>query len=222
MERFRRELAPEHHRHELDARQFGNRARSDEAPVAQHGDPVADRIDLIEEMGDEDDADAAALEIPQDLEKRLDLVRVEAGGRLVEDEHLGREIDGARDGDDLLDGHRIGAQGIGDVDIEAIACQKLRGTAAHLAGAHEAEAVRLTADEEVFRHRQVRQQVHLLIDGADAKRERVGRIARVDVLPVEANGAGIALEHARQHLDQRRLAGAVLAQQAVDLAAHAG
>ena len=152
MERFRRELAAEHHRHELDARQFGNRARSDEAPIAQHGDPVADRIDLVEEVGDEDDADAAALEIPQDLEKRLDLVRVEAGGRLVEDEHLGREIDGARDGDDLLDGHRVGAQGIGDVDIEAIACQKLLGKPAHLAGAHEAEAVRLTADEEVFRH----------------------------------------------------------------------
>ena len=110
VQRLRREFAAEHHRHELDARQFGNRARADEAPVAQHGDPVADRIDLIEEMGDEDDADAAALEIPQDLEKRLDLVRVEARRRLVEDQHLGREIDGARDGDDLLNGDRVGAQ----------------------------------------------------------------------------------------------------------------
>ena len=33
----------------------------DEPAVAQHGDAVADRIDLIEEMRDEDDADAAAL-----------------------------------------------------------------------------------------------------------------------------------------------------------------
>ena len=35
-------------------------------------------------------------------------LRVEAGGRLVEDQHLARELDGAGDGDDLLHGDRVG------------------------------------------------------------------------------------------------------------------
>src|SRR5690606_34543121 len=63
------ELAPEHHGDQVAARQVGRLARADELAVAQHGDAVADLVDLFEEMGDEDDAEAALLEAAHDAEE---------------------------------------------------------------------------------------------------------------------------------------------------------
>ena len=47
-------------------------------------------------------------------------------------------------------------------------------------------------------------------------------VAKLTSFPAKAHAAGIGLDHAGDDLDQRRLAGAVLAQHGVDLAALAG
>ena len=52
------QLAPEHLRDQLEARQLGRRVGPDQPAVAQDRDPVGDRVDLVEEVGDEDDRDA--------------------------------------------------------------------------------------------------------------------------------------------------------------------
>ena len=62
-------------------------ALADQPAVAQNRDAVADLVDLIEKMRDEDDADAAQRELAHDREQDLDLVAIEARGRLVEDQH---------------------------------------------------------------------------------------------------------------------------------------
>ncbi|GAA0000194.1 hypothetical protein BRDID11002_01940 [Bradyrhizobium diazoefficiens] len=92
------------------------------------------------------------------------------------------------------------------------------GAAAHLAVAHDAEAHRLAVEKQVLRHREIRQQIDLLVDRSDAGLKRgLGR-ARRDLLAAEPDDAGVAREYAGDDLDQRGLAGAVLAEQRMDLA----
>jgi hypothetical protein len=218
VQRFRRKFTSQHHGYELKPRQLGNRPSAHEPAVAQNGDPVTNRIDLIEKMRDEHDSDAAALQIFEDAEEGPYFVRIEACRRLVEDQDLGREVHRTRDRHDLLDGHGVAAQRIGHVDVETVICEQRRGATAHLARAYKAEAMRLPTDEKVFRHGHIRQKVHLLVDGADPQRERVGRIASRDVPTVETDRAAVAFEYASQHFDQRRLSSSVFAKQSMNLA----
>ena len=45
-------------------------------------------------MADEDDADAAAGQLTHDPEQDIDLVAIETGGGLVEDQDARRQVDG--------------------------------------------------------------------------------------------------------------------------------
>jgi hypothetical protein len=206
----------------VDPRQRGGRPLADQPAVAQHRDAVADLIDLIEKMGDEHDADAAQRELAHHREQDLDLMAIEARGRLVEDQHPRRQVDGAGDRGDVLHRDRIVSERLGDVDMQVELRKQRGGATAHLGLAHQAEPRRLPAEIEVLRHRQVRQQIDLLIDGGDARIDRLLGRARRDLGAAEPDDAGIAREHAGHRLDQRGLARAVLAEQRVDFAGPQG
>ena len=60
----------------------------DRRAVAQDGDLVGDAGDLVQLVRDDDRGDALALELEQEVEQRLAVGLVEAGGRLVEDQEL--------------------------------------------------------------------------------------------------------------------------------------
>ena len=83
---------------------------ADQRAVAQHRHAVADLVDLLEEVRDEQDGDTAVLEIPDHPEQLGHLIGVEARGRLVEDEHPHIARDRPRDRDQLLDGERVAAE----------------------------------------------------------------------------------------------------------------
>ena len=51
--------APEHRLHQVDAQQLLGQVLADELAVAQHRHAVADLVDLVEEVRDEEDRDAA-------------------------------------------------------------------------------------------------------------------------------------------------------------------
>ena len=51
--------APEHRVHQVDPEELPGEVLADELAVAQHGHAVADLVDLVEEVGDEEDGDAA-------------------------------------------------------------------------------------------------------------------------------------------------------------------
>ena len=53
----------------------------DRGPVAQDGDPIADREDLFQLVRDVDAGDAPRLEFAEDREQQVDLVVGEGGGR---------------------------------------------------------------------------------------------------------------------------------------------
>ena len=79
----------------------GGGAVGDEVAIAHDRDLVAMGRQLLEPVGDGDDRSARFAERAQDAEEDFGLVRVEHGGRLVEDEHGAGEEDGL-DGFDLL------------------------------------------------------------------------------------------------------------------------
>ena len=83
----------------------------------------------------------------------------------------------------------------------------------------EARALdRLAAEEEVARDRKLRDQGRVLVDRLDAERDRVGGAADVDLAAADVDVAAGRRDRARQNLDQRRLAGAVVAEEPDDLA----
>ncbi len=101
------QLAAEHVLDQAQAVEVGGAFHDQLAAVAQDGDTVGQREDLIEEVGDEDDPEPPVAQAPDHVEQHLHLPRVERGGRLVQDQHLARQRHRAGDGHDLLDGDRL-------------------------------------------------------------------------------------------------------------------
>ena len=71
-------------------------------PGSQHGDPVGDRHHLVQLVRDEDDRPALGGDLPQRQEQRVRLFGREHGGRLVEDEDACVLVEGVEDLDALL------------------------------------------------------------------------------------------------------------------------
>ncbi len=193
---------------------------ADELAVAQHRDAVGDLVDLIEEVADEEDGDAAVAQVADDREQLLDLAAVQARGRLVEDQHLRVEHHGAADGDELLDRDRVAGEHRVGVDREAEA--RAGGVAASRCVAFQSMPPprrRLVAEHDVLADREVRAEVDLLVDGRDARRSgRRRSLLKMRGSPLDRDRPGVDRVDAGEGLDERRLAGAVLAHERVHLA----
>ncbi len=94
---------PEHRLHQVDTEKLTREVLTHELAVAQHGHSVADLIDLIEEVRDENDGHPALFELADDPEQLGALIEIEAGGRFVQHQHPQVGRDGARNGHQLLD-----------------------------------------------------------------------------------------------------------------------
>ena len=110
---------------------------------------------------------------------------------------------------------------VGDVDADLD--HLVMGDAVHFL--HAQQAVRARAGVELAPHEEVARDAHqrvereILVDRADPRRAGIARRAEVDRLLVDIDLALGRLVHAREDADQRRLAGAVVAEQRVHLAA---
>jgi hypothetical protein len=81
---------------------------------------------------------------------------------------------------------------------------------------HQSQGIeRLAANPDVLGDAHGGQQVELLMDHGDARRERLARGAEAQRAAFEPQLAAIGRAHARDDLHQRRLAGAVLADERV-------
>ncbi|MNZ63838.1 hypothetical protein D3C78_819920 [compost metagenome] len=209
-------LATEHHRNEFGPRQAADVSGADEAAIAQHSHPVGNIIDLIEEVGDDDDADAAGAQVFQHPEQHLDLMGVKAGCRFVQHQHLAGKIDGAGNGDDLADSDGIaGKQGV-DVDGKPVLGEQRLRILLHRAAVDQPEAAWLAAEKQVFGDREIFEKVHFLIDRADAKRLRLAHIGGRDFAALQKDRTAVAVINASQDFDERRFARAVFAKQGMD------
>ena len=210
-------VAPDHVLDREARRDLRPRPRRDPAAVAQHRHAVGDLEHLVQAVADEQDRHAARRELPHLLEELCDLVRGERRRGLVHDQHAHVERDGLGDLDGLLRGHRQRARGLPHVHAHVEAGEDGLRVAVHPAPAHEGAAV-LVADEDVLRDVEVGEDRRLLVDRRDPVALRVGRALERHLLAVAADRPGVRRVDAGHDLDQRRLAGAVLAQQRVHLA----
>jgi hypothetical protein len=80
------------------------------------------------------------------------------------------------------------------------------------------EAAGLAAQPDVLGDRALEEEVELLEDGGHAGALRLDRVAEGDLLAPDHDRAPVGGVDAGEHLHQRRLAGTVLADEAVDLA----
>ncbi len=139
----------------------------------------------------------------------------ERGGRLVEDQNARVMVHGARDLHHLLlacakrrdERHRV--------NIEVERQQEALGL--DIEAAQPVEEL-LLAKIDVLRHAHRRDEIRLLKHHGDAAGERLGGRLEAKRLAIEEEFAGGQLVDAGQHFHQRRLAGAVLADDGVDLA----
>ena len=89
--------------------QLGDRARGDDAAGVHDHDVAAGQLDLGEQVAGDDDGAAGRGIRLQDRAHGRDLGRVEAVGRLVEEEHLGPAEHGLGDAEPLLHAVAVGA-----------------------------------------------------------------------------------------------------------------
>ena len=207
---------------QLDPRQLVGLVLPDQPAVAKHRDAVADAVNLVQKVRDEYDPDPLLAQAAHQGEELLDLVFVQAGRRLVEDQHPGGDVQRPRDAHHLLDRDGIAGNLASYVDGKCQPGHRRLGPPGHQAPADGPQARRLAAKADILGHRQVRDQVHLLVDGADAHGLGLHGACRLYSLAFQQHTAGVEGINAGEHLDQRALARAVLAHQGVDFPAAKG
>ena len=212
------DLAPGH---QLDEFAFGDVARldgGDLASIAEHGDAVADLLEFLDAVRHIDDADAGALEPADQREQVLRLGLGERGGRFIQNEqtHLGEERLG--DLDHLLMGARQLADLLVGQDVEAEFADYRTRLGPHRRMIEEAAGAELPAQEEILLDRQLRHQAELLEHRTDPHHPRRVRREANEAASAKFELAGVGSESAGDDVDQGRFAGAVLAEQHMDLA----
>ncbi len=219
----RARLVTEHDAHDLGLQLLG-RARAQvvlgqaagHAALLEDRDAVADRGRLVQLVRDEDERHSRLLQPDQDLLELRDALRREHRGRLVQDQHARAAPQRLDDLDLLLLTEREVARARARVDLDAERAGELGQPGRARLGV-EAHAAAL-AEQQVLEHAERRHERRVLVDHAHAEPERSARRVDAHVLAAHADVAGVGLRHAREHAHQRRLARAVLAQQAVHLA----
>src|ERR1700730_7986849 len=84
-----RALYAAHQDAELLGRDLADRPRRRQGSLGNDGDAVAEREDLVEVLGDDQDGGARFGKVDQRLVDRGTRARVDAPGRLADDEHAG-------------------------------------------------------------------------------------------------------------------------------------
>src|SRR4051794_38262520 len=199
-------------------------------------DPPAETVDVdavghLEDVGhvvaDQDHRDAVVAHPQDELEHVGRLLDAQCRRRLVEDDHLAAEGRGARHRHalPLAAGERLHL--LADVldRQDSQVGHLLPGLVAHAGAvelaehlAEQARRPRLAAEEQVVGDVERGRDGERLVDGLNPVRPRVDRRAHLDRLAVEADLALVGDHRPRERLDERRLAGAVVADDGEDLA----
>ena len=191
--------------------------------MAEDDDAVGDGEGLRHDVGDEDDADAAAAHAVDGLEAAAGLLDAERGEGLVEDDEPAAPVDEAVELDRLaLAAGEVLDAGAEPRDAGAAGLERAAGLGLHGAVAEEGDAEdaagELAAHEEVRDHVEVGAEREVLVDRLDAGGLGVGLGGEGALGAVEDDAPGARALLAGDDLDQRRLAGAVVAEERHHLA----
>src|SRR5262245_5668090 len=188
------------------------------APEDRH--PVGDLQHLVQLVADEDDGHALTGERAEDPEQLERLLRRQHRGRLVEDQDLRAAEEGLEDLDPLLLADADVLDPGVRIDRELERPRDLLD--AFLGGVlveKDPVARRFDAEHDVLCDGHHRDQHEVLVDHSDPDVDRVARRAHGDRLALDEDLALVGLVEAVEDVHQGRLAGAVLAEERVHLAA---
>src|SRR3984957_10991242 len=214
-------VAADHQAHQILAPEIRHRpARTGVAAVAQYRHFVANLLHFLELVADEQKARAPVSELPQQAKQDLALLRRQRGRGLVKKQDARAQRKRLGDLDELhfrdVELRDRGAR----VEIELENLQPAARLGMHGVVIDRAQESAIEAFEQyVFAHREARNEIALLMDDADAGGDRIPRTLEADGRAVEPQLAIVRMIDASDNLDQRRFAGAVLAEQRVDRAA---
>jgi hypothetical protein len=164
------------------------------------------------------DRRAGLLQFAQHAEQMIGFRIGERRRRFVEHEDPAIKGERARDLEELAVSGRQRAGERVRIDPQRQSTEHRLRAGAHRRLIKAAEAADLPAAENVGRDAEVRQAQHLLVDHADAVLDGLARAGRGKRLAAPADLAAIGLDQPGQDLQQRRLAGAVLADEGVRFA----
>ena len=185
------------------------RALGGDPAAVEHGDAVGEPVGLLEVLGREEDRGAGAGERADDAPQLLPAAGVEAGGRLVEEQHGRRDDEAEREVEASAHAARVGAdaaaRGIREVEpLEELGRARVR-------------ASRRAEPREPAHHDEVLGAGEHAVDGgrlageADAALDLLG--VGDDVVAGDPRGARIGPHERREDVDGRRLARAVRPEQ---------
>ena len=133
--------------------------------------------------------------------------------RLVHDDQLGVDRHGACNLDHLpLRDRQVAHGGIG-VDMQVDQRHRRTRARLQLAPTDNAQPLRHAPHKHVLDHRQRRHHREFLVNDGDPGVHGLDRPLEIHVLAIKDDAALIAVDDAAQHLDQRRLAGAIFPHQ---------
>ena len=165
-------------------------------------------------MGDVDDSHAAALHPFDQMEQTFRLMRRQRRGRFVQNQDTALAGQGARDLNKLLLSDAQPFHLDRRVDVQLDIAQQGSGANSQIP---MADRRRQVAEEEVLRNAQTGNQRQFLKDHDDAARTGLGHARQGHRFAGDRHGAAVAPLDTGYHLHQRRLAGAVLPHQRVNL-----
>ena len=209
-------LAPDHGVGELGRRGHRRFEVGDDLAAAHHRDAVGEIHDLAQLVGDEEDGLVLALQHAQHLEQLIRLGRRQHRGRLVEHENLGAAHQRLQDLDPLLQADRQFADNGVGMDFETIFAPELRQLLADRPRALGEQRPSFGAEHHVVQHAQRLHQHEMLENHADAVADRFARGANAHRLAVDADFARVGFIETVEDRHQRRFAGPVFADDAVD------
>ena len=176
---------------------------------------------LVQTMGDEDDADAVGLQAGDDLHQPLRLRQSEARGRLVHDDAARVERQRLDDLHQLaLRQRQFGERRVRrEIRTEAIDQRTHFGTQGLAIDQLQQSAMdRFATDEDVAGDVEIVEQVQLLMNERDAGRDRIRHAVARTCDAIDPDRPTARRDNTAEHTHQRRLAGAVLAEQRDHLA----
>jgi hypothetical protein len=212
-------VATDHHRGQLLLGRLVGRGRSHHPAMVQDRDAIGDLEHLVELVSDEDDRCAGLDQRSHDSEQLLGLLGGKHGRWLVQDEDVRLAVERLDDLDPLPDADwQVLDQRVG-IDPQAVLLRHLDDALARrlLVEPPKGAARGLHPEHHVLGDGEDGHEHEVLVDHADAGSDRVARAAERHRPVVNQDLALVGLVEPVQDIHERRLAGAVLAEQPVNL-----
>ena len=203
--------APAHHHFgQAFLRGLGGLNGTDAVPLAKHGHAVAQAQNLVELVGDDDDGMPLIAHVAQHLEQPVRLLGGEHGGRLVQNQDVRAAVEHFDDFHRLLLRHAHFIDLFMRINLKSVLFGQGANLALHLP--HVQPQLSRKAQNDVFGCGEHIHQLKMLVNHADTQGEGVLGRADDHLAALHIDMARVRKVNAGQHVHQRRLAAAVLAQ----------